>query len=330
MTREPVSIGIIGAGIMGERMLNAILAHPGGTVAPSGIWDPSPAAMERIGLHHPALPRLAGPDAVVAASDCLYVASPPASHLGYARQALAAGKAVFCEKPLAVDLADARAFVAEAVGRGAVNFPFASSLGVETLTRWIAEGAVGRPHSITIEVAFATWPRSWQADAANWLDRPAEGGFTREVVSHFLFLSRRLAGPLVGLQGRAEFPEAGRSERAIEARFMAGGVPVSLRGSVGRTDKDDHNIWLLEGGAGAVRLRDWAVAERRMPDGSFEPAPDALPNEQARPIALRRQLDGVARLARGEPHHLATLQEALEVQEVVEAILAGRSGPRAE
>jgi hypothetical protein len=28
------------------------------------------------------------------------------------------------------------------------------------------------------------------------------------------------------------------------------------------------------------------------------------------------------RLARGEPHHLATLGEALQVQEVVEAILA--------
>jgi predicted dehydrogenase len=330
VSREPVSIGIIGAGIMGERMLNAISAHPDGTVALSGIWDPSPAALERIAGRHPALPRLADPQAVLAASDCLYVASPPASHLGYARQALAAGKTFFGEKPLAVDVADASAFVAEAGHRGAVNFPFASSLGVETLTRWIAQGAVGRPRSITIEVAFATWPRSWQADAAGWLDRPEEGGFTREVVSHFLFLSRRLGGPLGGLQGRAEFPEPGRSERAVEAHLVAGAIPVSLRGGVGRTEQDDHNTWLIEGDAGAVRLRDWAVAERRMPDGRFEPAPDALPNEQARPIALRRQLEGVVRLARGEPHHLATLQEALEVQEIVEAILAGRSGVGAD
>jgi hypothetical protein len=43
-----------------------------------------------------------------------------------------------------------------------------------------------------------------------------------------------------------------------------------------------------------------STAERRAPDGTFHPAPDALPNEKARPIALRRQLEGVARLARGD------------------------------
>jgi predicted dehydrogenase len=235
---------------------------------------------------------------------------------------LQADKVVFCEKPLAVDLADARAFVAEAGGRGAVNFPFASSLGVATLKRWIDEGAVGRPKRIAIEVAFATWPRSWQADAASWLDARAEGGFTREVVSHFLFLSRRLAGPLAELKASVAFPEAGKSERRIEATLTAGGIPVTLVGNVGGTEKDDHNTWLLEGEVGAVRLRDWAIPERRMPDGTFQPAPDAVPNQEARLVALRRQLEGVAALTRGEPHHLAALQEALDVQEIVEAILA--------
>jgi predicted dehydrogenase len=47
-----------------------------------------------------------------------------------------------------------------------------------------------------------------------------------------------------------------------------------------------------------------------------------MPNEQARPLALKRQLEGVARLTQGEPHHLATLAEALNVQEIVEGILA--------
>jgi hypothetical protein len=47
-----------------------------------------------------------------------------------------------------------------------------------------------------------------------------------------------------------------------------------------------------------------------------------MPNERMRPLVLRRQLEGVARMTRGEPHHLATLQEALDVQTVVEAILA--------
>ena len=200
----------------------------------------------------------------------------------------------------------------------------ASSLGVAQLESWIAEGRVGKPTGIRIEVAFRTWPRPWQADAARWLDGRAEGGFTREVVSHFLFLCRRLAGPPTGLRAEVEYPADGRSERRIEARLEAGGIPVTLVGTVGQTDRDDHNIWLLEGDAGAVRLRDWAIAELRVGQ-LFEPAADAMPNETARPIALRRQLEGVARLARAAPHHLATLQEALEVQQVVEAILEGRA-----
>ena len=316
------SIGLIGAGIMGERLLRAILDQSPPLLRVAGIWDPAPEAMARIAGSFPAIVQQPDAAALIAASDCVYIASPPAYHLGHARAALAAGKVVFCEKPLAVDVADARAFVGEAGARGAVNFPFASSLAVETLQNWIDEGFVGTVSRVTIEVAFATWPRSWQADAASWLDAPAQGGFTREVVSHFLFLSRRLLGKLHRLEASATFPQAGKAERSIEAHLFAGEVPVQLKGSVGTTAKDDHNIWTLEGDKGAIRLCDWSIAERRLPDGSWQRASGALTQEQARPVALKRQLEGVVRLTRGEPHHLATLVEALDVQEIVEAILA--------
>ena len=323
MKNDSVAIGIIGAGIMGERLLNAILQQDPDLVQACGIWDPAPAAMQRMAKSFPQVPRLADAAAVIAASDCTYIASPPASHLEHARAALAAGKTVFSEKPLAVDVADAAAFVAEAGNRGAVNFPFASSPAVSTIRRWIESGEIGTPRRIAIEVGFAKWPRAWQADAAGWLDRPMQGGFTREVVSHFLFLSRRLVGPLQDLSGKASFLEAGKSERRITATLQAGDLPVALAGAVGETAKDDHNIWMLEGDRGAVRLCDWSMAQRRMADGTWQQASDALPQEQARPLALKRQLEGVARLARGEPHHLATLADALNVQEIVEGILAG-------
>lgn len=317
-----LSIGIIGAGIMGERLLGAILQQTPELWRVAGIWDPAASALDRVAESFPEVPRLGEAAAIVAASDCVYIASPPSSHLGHARAALAAGKAVFCEKPLAVDVADARAFVAEAGNKGAVNFPFASSLAIEQLGRWIAEGEIGTPACIAIEVAFANWPRSWQADAAGWLDRREQGGFTREVVSHFLFLSRRLGGPLQGLKADVSYPEAEKSERRIEATLSAGALPVTLTGSVGTTGKDDHNIWIIEGDKGAVRLCDWSLAERRLPDGSWQRAADALPQAEARPLALKRQLEGVAKLTRGELHRLATLEEALNVQEIVEAILA--------
>jgi hypothetical protein len=46
-----------------------------------------------------------------------------------------------------------------------------------------------------------------------------------------------------------------------------------------------------------------------------------MPNERLRPLVLKRQLDGVALMVRGSAHHLATLNEAYEVQSIVEAIL---------
>lgn len=323
MKNKSVAIGIIGAGIMGERFLHAILQQDPELLHACGIWDPAPAAMQRMERTFPRVTRLADAAAVVAASDCVYVASPPASHLGHARVALAAGKCFFGEKPLAVDVDDARAFVAQAGDKGAVNFPFASSSpAVVTIRQWIESGGIGTPRHIEIDVGFAAWPRSWQKDAEGWLDRPMQGGFTREVVSHFLFLSRRLGGPLHELNGKASFPEAGKSERRIAATLQAGNLPVTLAGAVGETAKDDHNTWMLEGDRGAVRLRDWSMAERRMPDGTWQQAADALPNIRARPLALKRQLEGVAKLARGEPHHLATLEEAFNVQEMVEGILA--------
>ncbi len=322
MAHNPVAIGVIGVGIMGRRMLNAIVAQADGSVQLAGVWDPSAPAMERLAAELPAVQRFSDAAALIAESECLYIASPPSSHLGYARAALERGKTVFCEKPLAADLEDARAFVAAAGTRGAVNFPFASSLGVETLQGWMASRVIGTPQSLVIEVGFAAWPREFQRDAAGWLDGRAEGGFTREVVSHFLFLSRRLLGPLRIVKARAEFSDPGRSEGRIDADLVAGDTPVRIIGRVGTTDLDEYNSWTLAGDSGAMRIRDWAIAERRGPDGRFHPAPDALPIEAARPLVLRRQLEGVARLTRGEPHHLATFPEALDVQEVVEAILA--------
>lgn len=323
MKTGSVAIGVIGAGIMGERLLNAILQQDPSLLHACGLWDPAPAAMQRMARTFPQVPRMADAAEVIAASDCVYIASPPASHLDHARAALAAGKSFFGEKPLAVDVADARAFVAQAGNRGAINFPFASSFAVADIRSWIEKGEIGKPQRLSIEVGFAAWPRGWQADAASWLDRPMQGGFTREVVSHFLFLSRRLVGPLHGLSGKASFPQAGKAERRIAATLRAGDLPVTLAGAVGETAKDDHNIWMLEGDRGAVRLCDWSIPERRLPNGTWQRMPDALPNEQARPLALKRQLEGVAKLARGQPHHLATLAEALNVQEIVEGILVG-------
>ncbi|MCX8132549.1 MAG: Gfo/Idh/MocA family oxidoreductase [Roseococcus sp.] len=315
-----MKLAIMGLGIMGERLLRAALTHPATEVV--AVWDPAPEAAARLACIAPGLALAPDAAAAIAAAEAVYVASPPASHIAHGRAILEAGRALFLEKPLASDLAAARAFVAWAKGRrAAVNFPMASSPATAQLLRWLPE--IGPLRAIEISCAFAAWPRAWQRAAASWLARRAEGGFTREVASHFLFLAQRAGGPLRLIEGSADHPPGEGSETAARARLLAGEVHVRFEGRVGGTEREETNETRLIGAAGEIRLRDWSYAERLGPDGLWHAAPDALPNPAMRPITLAGQLDKLAALTRGEATTLATLEEALAVQEAVEGILAG-------
>ena len=126
-----VALGLVGFGIMGERLLRAALAHDPSVIRPVAVWDPSPAAAARLKEIAPGLSMLGSAAEVIAACDVLYIASPPSSHIAHADAAFAAGRAAFLEKPLASDLQDARRFVA-----AAVNFPMAASPAVAQLSAW--------------------------------------------------------------------------------------------------------------------------------------------------------------------------------------------------
>jgi len=325
MTGSGVRLGIIGCGIMGERIIRATLSLDPDLIRLVALWDPDPKARERLAADLPGLPFVDHAPDVAGLCDVVYVASPPATHLGHARIALGAGRAVFTEKPLAVSMEESHAFlelVNQSGRAAAVNFIFASSPAVASLKGWLAEGVIGTPEVLEISTQFAQWPRPWQMDANGWLSRRAEGGFTREVVSHFLFLTRRLCGPLKLGSASARFPAGDGAETAIAADLTAGGLPVRLKGGVGTTDQADHNLWTLTGSAGAVRLRDWSTAERLTPDGTWVGDPEAPSHELARPMILQGQVTKLAAMVRGQPHDLATVEEALEVQTIVEGILA--------
>ncbi len=326
MSGRGARLGIIGCGIMGERILRTVIDNPDLGVELAGVYEPSDARRAELSESFPDIEWPDLPVDLIGASHCIYVATPPTTHLSYARQALGAGRALFTEKPLAVSLEEAFAFaglVRETDARAAVNFIFASSPAVAQLEAWIAEGRVGDFQSLGVKAAFARWPRGWQMDASTWLDGRVEGGFTREVVSHLLFLTRRLLGPMRGLKASVTYPDNDRSETAISASMTAGDIPVTIEGSVGRTSEEDHNLWQLQGTAGSIRLRDWSTAEILNGDGkSWQTAPNALPHTEMRPILLRGQVAKLVALTRGEDQNLATIEEALDVQTVVENILA--------
>jgi predicted dehydrogenase len=313
-------IGIIGLGVMGERMLRNMAKHGGFAVV--AAWDPVEETRQKLGAIAPAARFLGDAAALVGddAVDCVYIAAPPASHLGYANLAFDRGKAVFCEKPLAVDLGDGRTCVARVERErrvAAINFPFASAPAVRAVAAGLKSGELGPIEGIEVELAFERWPRDWQS-TARWLGRRLEGGFVREVLSHFLFLTQRLIGPLRLIECRVRYPaEAGAAESAIEARLEAGSVPVRITGGVGGS-VPDLNRWRLTGRQGAFELHDWYSLKRRINGGWLDVD---FGEGSVREMSYRAQLDSLDALLAGRPHSLPSFREGLVVQECVEAML---------
>jgi predicted dehydrogenase len=316
-------IGIIGAGIMGRRMADRVAAHEGFALV--AAWDPDAAALAALRKAYPKT--LAAADAASLCArgdiDCIYIAAPPAHHAAHAHAAFGNGKAVFCEKPLTVDDAEGEALVvrAEREGRkGGVNFSLAGAPSFRKIVDTIATGLLGPILRVEIVVRFRRWPRSWQDGASSWLAGGREGGFTREVVSHFMFTTQRLLGPAEVLRSRVE-RVAGQAETAIAAEMRAGDVPVTLDGRVGG-DADDHNLWTVTCARGALRIRDWHGLERR--DGDGWRALEASSLDEMRVTAGRVQLDDLAGLLEGRPHALPSLREGFDVQRTIEALLRGK------
>ncbi len=313
-------IGIIGLGIMGERMLRYVRRHPDFRVA--AAWDPAEESAAKLMALAPET-RFARDAADLAgdpAIDCVYVATPPATHLAYADLAFDRGKALFCEKPLAVDLAAARARVTRIERErrvAAINFPLASAPAVSAIAAALRSGELGQIERVEIEVAFACWPRPWQ-ETARWLAQRGEGGFVREVLSHFLFLTQRLIGPLRLASCRIDYPKDGdAAETAVGAELEAGGVKVMLSGRVGG-EIADFNRWRLTGRQGAIELHDWYSLKRRINGGWLD---IDFGEGSVREMSFAAQLDALAAMLSGEPHGLASFREGLGVQECVEAML---------
>jgi predicted dehydrogenase len=317
-------MAIIGLGIMGRRMLENALQHPAFEVC--GAWDPSAASVAKTLETMPGVTISPDPQAAMAGADVVYLACPPGPRKTYALQAAAAGQGVFMEKPLGTDNAQSRDLVAQlrqARLPGVVNFTQAASRGFEELNRAITAGETGELLGIDIVVNYPAWPRAWQKDA-DWLRLRHEGGYTREVISHFLFLAGRFLGPLTLQHASPRYPQdSALCELDMLARLTtADGKPVTVMATTGGQQPDRQEV-TVRGSRMNHQFREFFQLWRS-DGGPWVEAVDWR-TEDPRTSALQRQLSEVDLWLRGQPHKLATAEEALAVQELVEAMLVGKS-----
>jgi predicted dehydrogenase len=323
-----LNIGVIGLGVMGQRMLERLQGHERLRVV--AVWDANPAAIAKALARWPQLPIATSAESLIRRPGLhgLYIATPPAAHMPLSEQAFDAGLAVFCEKPLTTDF-DAGLAAIERIKvtgqRAAVNFALASSAGLALLQTTFGAAShmpMGALREVELELAFSAWPRPWQADAGAWLSERREGGFTREVLSHFIFVLQRVLGPAKVQARRVSYPDDGRgAETLLRAELLAGGVPVRISGRVEPSvEMPDRNRMLWRTAEGEIELRQWFTEIEQRRSDSLQPQ---LPPD---PVALRvaaqaDQLQQWAAMIDGQSHSLPGYAESLSVQQTIEDLL---------
>lgn len=322
-------IATIGLGIMGTRMLASLTSHGGYNLVTA--WDPLPSATEAAANLYPGLTITDSAAEAIEHPhvDVVYIACPPASHHQYALAGAELGKLVYCEKPLGVDVEKSEALlaaIAEHSVINAVNFPFAATPAVDLVLQEIESGSLGDLINVDVQLHFAKWPRGWQ-EAASWLSLKAEGGFVREVGSHFVFLTEKLFGRASLESASTTYPTGSASDtpQPCETSFVAtlscSGLPVSMAGSAGDpTVSDDMVEFTIRGSEKSLRLSNWSVVSTSTGDGVWELVVGA--DSEDRGAANQRFFDEFLTLASGNASTIASFKDALSAQRIVEAILS--------
>jgi len=185
------------------------------------------------------------------------ICTPPGTHAEIAQAAAAAGKAVLCEKPLAVSYAQAAAALAAVTRAGvhnAVGFNYRKLPAVALMRQMVADGVVG-------EVRL--WRASWLSDeftdpATPWdwrFDRAMGGTTIADLGSHLIDLARWMVGEISEVSAQ--------SQTFITERPVAGTGPAA--GGSRAVTVDDASSALLRFASGARGTLEVARSAVRRP-----------------------------------------------------------------
>ncbi|MFJ2645365.1 Gfo/Idh/MocA family protein [Streptomyces sp. NPDC087420] len=221
----PVRVAVIGAGDISGPYLTALTGYPDLVV--TAVADLVPArARARAEAH--GVPAWGTTAEVLERDDVDLVVNltVPAAHAEVALAAVAAGKHVWGEKPLALDRASARAVLDAADAAGVVvgNAPdTVLGPGIQTAHRLLAEGAIGEPRTV-LTLMQGPGPDLWHPRPQFLFAKGAGPLF--DIGPYYLTALVQLLGPVVSVSASGQSP---RAERVIGSGPDAGtAFPVEV------------------------------------------------------------------------------------------------------
>jgi predicted dehydrogenase len=203
-----VRVGFLGCGFIARyhaAMLDGPCAEGAARIGAVFDVDQDRAAEFTAGHAGPGAEVVASEQAVIAASDAVYVTTWTAEHRRLVEHVAAAGRAVFVEKPLAFSVADATAMATAVAQAGVVNqvgLVLRDSPSLLLLRHLVQRPASGRVMSIVFRddqflPVQGLYGSTWRADAAR-----AGAGTLLEHSIHDLDLLRWIAGPILDVSAR--------------------------------------------------------------------------------------------------------------------------------
>lgn len=284
--------------------------------------------------------------------DVVSITTPNAFHAEMALAALAAGKHVWCEKPMATSLADAQAMASAAAGSrsvAALGYNYIQNPAIRLAAKLVAEGTIGPVSHARVEMdedfmADPATPFSWKSQAAS-----GHGALDDFGVHAFSLLTLLLGETEAVMADMAkpyrERPLAGGGTRAVEThdvaslllRFASGasGLVALNRSAWGRKGRialqifgargtisfdqerlNEIELYLAEGPEDRQGFRRILSGPAHPPYDRFVPAPGhGLGFNELKVIECRELLRAIA----GEPAHLVDFAAGLRIERTVEA-----------
>ncbi|MFA6507823.1 MAG: Gfo/Idh/MocA family oxidoreductase [Treponemataceae bacterium] len=188
--------------------------------------------------------------------DAVYIAGPPATHVGYIKKTAAAGKPVYCEKPMGISYAECREAVEFCAARKVPLFVAYYRRGMEkyrSIRDLVQNGGIGKVRHVHV-LMQAKLTQGGQSGELPWRLRAevSGGGLILDVGSHGLDLLDFCLGPIKEAQGFAS-NQAGAY--AVEDTVVGSWIFESGVHGTGNwcfcADKDEDRI-VVYGDAGKI------------------------------------------------------------------------------